>query len=536
MTQVGNVSQARTGPMPTGGQYGWYRDHEGNEYQRATNLLKFVETDTYQLDLWFRRQVAEGLAIRDDLVLAVKAMGRPDPVSGWSSEDKRKLNSIAKDAMQAAKQADGARKGTAVHDLTERLDRGESIESVVRGLPAGPAQSLRAYDFLRRENGWRSVEIERTVVCDELQVAGTFDRIDLIPGLASLLGQGDCQYGHAAAGLPHDPGPDTFAELPVVNDVKTEKDPTLNGLHIAPQQAIYSRAKRMWRPVGGLVPLLDSKGEPKTYGNGDVITVPNGEYVPAPCVRQDVAVITHIIDGAAEPMFVNLTEGWAAARAARAQADRQARSKRRYGSAGAWFVAMPNVKRPRVAEMLVAQAASQDRMNGHALPGVMAPSSVMAQAQVGEAADTVVEQLAPAQLQSAINDAVRTQQAVRDGATGMVSWQPTAEPPIGTQVEVAGVQFTKVDSMDNIVQHGALDEVDRSAIQAVWAAVALDGPERSLAAIYEIYTGTVGRPWTGRVAEAAEARRQQIACPQRELHSAQGAQKCACSWTAGVPA
>lgn len=337
-----------TQSMPTGGRWGRYRDHEGNEWQRVSTLIKKVETDTYNLDQYMKRQVGEGLAIRDDLVLAIKAMGRPDPVTGWSKADKNKLDSIVKDAMAAAKQADGARKGTAVHDLTERLDRGESIEDVVRGLPAGPAQSLRAYDFLRRENGWGVVAIERTVINAELNCGGTFDRIDIVPGLAALLGPGECQHGHAERQLAHDP---EASELPVVVDVKTETSPWLNGLHIGPQLAIYSRAKSMWRPLGGMVKVTFSQSE-------GPVDFPAGEYVPAPCVRQDVGIVAHVLDGNANPYFVNLAEGWEAAKAARAQADRESRAKRKLGTAGAWFVEVPGIKRPAVAQLMTEQAVA----------------------------------------------------------------------------------------------------------------------------------------------------------------------------------
>lgn len=356
------MTQARKGPMPTGGRWGWYRDHEGREFRRVSTLVKEVETDGYNLQQWKLRQVAEGLGIRDDLVLSIKAMGRPaDPLIGWSQDEKRKLDGITEDAMQAAKQRDGAKAGTAYHDLTERVDRGEPIDDVVRGLPATAAQTLRAYDYLRRENGWRSVEIERTVVCDDLEVAGTFDRVDLIPGLAQLLGPGDCQYGHAVTGQPHmgvviGEDVDELSELPVIDDVKTEKAPWLNGLHIGPQLAIYSRAKRMWRATGGVVPLLDRDGKPKLFESGDPILIPAGEYVPAPCVRQDVAIVVHLAEGDAVPLFVNLMEGWEAAQAAYAQANRKARAKRTMGRPGAWFGAVPGVKRPQAAQLTVEQA------------------------------------------------------------------------------------------------------------------------------------------------------------------------------------
>jgi hypothetical protein len=272
-------------------------------------------------------------------------------------------------------------------------------------------------------------------------------------------------------------------------DVKTEKDPTLNGLHIGPQLAIYSRAKRMWRAIGGVVPLLDASGNPKTYErSGDPILIPAGEYVPAPCVRQDVGVVVHVYDGDAVPYFLNLTEGWDAAQAAYAQAERKARAKRKLGTPGAWFALVPGIKRPPAAAMLVEQTA-------------------------------------------AANPAGGAQVAVR-GADGLVRWEPApVEPPIGTQTEVAGVGFTKVDTMENVAERGPLDAVDRQAIESIWSAADTDGLRR----IWDIYTKTVGRSWGGRVAEAGEARRRQVECVQRALHT-MGTTKCACGWTPGIPA
>jgi hypothetical protein len=489
---VSTVSQARTGPMPTGGRWGWYRDHEGNEFRRVSKLITKVETDTYNLDQWKLRQVAEGLAIRDDLVLAVKAMGRPDPVEGWSKEQKDKIGSIVKDAQQAAKQRDGARSGTAYHDLTERVDRGEAIDDVVRGLPAKAAETLRAYAFLRRENGWVNVEVERTVVCDELECAGTFDRVDLVPGLAKLLGPGDCQYGHA----PGDHGEAVVydGELPVTVDVKTEAAPWLNGLHIGPQLAIYSRARRMWRPTGGMVPLLDKEGKPKTYPtSGNVIMIPDGEYVPAPCVRQDVAVVVHLLDGHAVPYFINLTEGWEAARAAYEQTNREARAKRGLGAAGAWFAEVPGVKRPAVAQMLVEQAAAAGYAQVRPAP----------EYKVGDTAT-----VAGIEFTKHSEGPTGEQVAVRDPQTGLVSWQPVVPAAAAT-----------------------LDEIDAGAIRVIWQATSVE----ALGVVWETYTGEqVGRTWAGPVAQAADARRRQIECPQRALHAGGG--KCACGWTPAVPA
>lgn len=504
-TEAMTAEAVKQGPMPTSGRWGWYSDHEGNEFRRVSKLVKYCETDTYNLDQWMKRQVAEGLAIRDDLVLAVKAMGRPDPVEGWSRADKDKLNSIAKDAMQAAKQADGARSGTAMHDLTERLDRGENVESVVKGLPARAAMSLRAYEFLRRANGWQNIAIERTVVCDELEAAGSFDRIDEIPGLTAMLGPGSCQYGDECpdVGLPG------HGDC-VVTDVKTETEPWLNGLHIGPQLAIYSRARRMWEALPGRVPLFYADGRPKMATDGVTQqTAQNGRYVPAPCARQDVGIVVHVLDGAAVPYFVNLLEGWEAAQAAYAQMKREQRAKRKLGAVGAWFVAMPGVKVPAPAQMISEQAVAA-RYADPGRPPDRAPTAEGERYGIpGDSMQWV---------------------AVRR-SDGMVDWapEPVSEPAIGTQVTVGGIGFTKVDSIENVAAHGVLDTIDRQAIENVWSAVQLS----DLAETWRIYTEVCGRQWGGRVAEAADARRRQIECPQRALHR-DG--KCACGWAQGVPA
>jgi hypothetical protein len=516
---IGTPKQARTGPMPTAGRYGWYRDHEGNEYRRVSTLIKKVETDNFSLEQWKLRQVAEGLAIRDDLVLAIKAMGRPHPVDGWTQDDKKKINGIASDAMTAAKQADGARRGTAYHDLTERLDRGEPLESVARGLPAGTANMLRAYEFLRRENGWRNIEIERTVVCDELECAGTFDRVDLVPGLSALLGPGDCQYGHGPGA-----GHDGHAELPVVVDVKSEKDPTLNGLHIGPQLGIYSRSKRMWRPTGGQVPLLDAEGKPKTYPNsGDVIMIPAGEYVDAPCVRQDVAIVVHTTETAATPLFINLIEGWEAARAAYAQISREARAKRKLDSPGAWFATVPGIKVPPIVPRMTAPERAAMAAASVAAAGGVPYCLVHPDTHV-PCRKCVSEGLAPAPV---------AQQSYRR-PDGMIDWAPAGEVPVGGQVEAGGMTFTKHANLGDeqptaaaATQSGNLDVIDRSAIENVWAASEL----ANLAETFRIYTQVVGRTWAGAVAAAGDARRRMIECPQRPLHANGG--RCACGWESG---
>jgi hypothetical protein len=480
------TAQLLGGSMPTTGRWGWYQDHDGQSFRRVSTLIKEVETDNYNLDQWKLRQVAEGMSVRDDLVLALKAMGRP-PLEGWTRAQKADIDAVAERAMEAAKTTDGATTGTAMHTLTERVDRGELIDAAAAGLPAGAAQSLRAYAHLRELNGWRTVEIERTVVCDELEVAGTFDRVDYLPELAGLLGPGECQYGDQCPDVGLHGG-----DLPVIVDVKTEKDPTQNGLHIGPQLAIYSRAKRMWRPTSGT--RMVNRGE-------QAIEVQNGEYVPAPCVRQDVAVVVHVGNGDANPLLVNLTEGWAAAVAAHEQINRKARAKRRVGAKGAWFAPLPT-KRATGLTTLVETAAAA----GYADPNRPGPG------QVGEVVTV------------AGIDFTRIQAAP-------IAW---GDPAPRSAAAIAAAPTPNISGAELVGGHGPmpsivneLTDTARQLIAAIWQARTLDG----LAILWNM-AGDRGVAWAGPVAMAGDARRRQIECVQRAMHVA-GTVKCACGWMAG---
>jgi hypothetical protein len=368
---------------------------------------------------------------------------------------------------------------------------------------------LRAYVALRELNGWKTVEIERTVVLDELEVAGTFDRIDLIPGLAALLGPGTCQHDDEPDHV-HDATAYEHGELPVVVDVKTEKDPTLNGLHIGPQLAIYSRARRMWRPTGGTHDLYRN-GVLQTYPSGDPVQVPNGEYVAAPCVRQDVAVVVHIFDGDANPLLLNLAEGWAAAQAAYEQIQRKARAKRKVGAAGAWFAPLPAQKASRLTTFVETAAAARYADPDRPGPGLVAVAEHMA------AGGSTTEGVGAALLAGA------------DAETASVRmYGPATYAASG--VEIVGGH----GSMPSVVaapppsdEDDPLAETRKQLIAAIWQARTLDG----LAILWNMANDR-GVKWIGPVAMAGDARRRQIECVQRAMH-VPGTVKCACGWMAG---
>jgi hypothetical protein len=128
-------------------------------YRRCTTFVGCLE-DTYNLMNWKNRQVAYGMGQRKDLVLAAAAA---DP------DDKRKLNEIAEKATEHAMASASAT--TALHALTERIDRGQPLGFV----PAEYEADIAAYREATKSIEFSGIESFR--VHDEWRVAGTADRI-----------------------------------------------------------------------------------------------------------------------------------------------------------------------------------------------------------------------------------------------------------------------------------------------------------------------------------------------------------------------
>ncbi len=133
-------------------------------YRRCTTFVSCLE-DTYNLSRWQQRMVALGLADRPDLLLGVAA----------HREDKEKLNRLCEDALEAARGHAAATTGTAVHALTEIVDRGAPLPVI----PDGAAADLEAYRKATAGIEW--LAIEQGIVVDELKVHGTPDRIGRLP-------------------------------------------------------------------------------------------------------------------------------------------------------------------------------------------------------------------------------------------------------------------------------------------------------------------------------------------------------------------
>lgn len=166
-------------------------------YTRCTKYVSALE-DTYGLDLWHQRKVAEGLAARPDLLLRVNSLGpEPDKRQNEAAFKRWKaaMDATAKEALTAARADAKATVGTSLHQLTERIDLGEP--NVIAQATPEYRPHLEAY--VKATEKFRHVYIEKFTVQDDLQVGGTPDRVSEIEGEDGLfiadLKTGNVEYG-----------------------------------------------------------------------------------------------------------------------------------------------------------------------------------------------------------------------------------------------------------------------------------------------------------------------------------------------------
>lgn len=186
-------------------------------YQRVTTFVGVLE-NTYNLMAWKQRQTALGMGMRKDLVLAAAAA---DP------NDKKLLNEIAEKACEHALSSAGATTGTALHSLTERVDRGQQLGYV----PAEYAADIKAYQDATEGIEWFGIEAFR--VHDDWKIAGTADRLGREPGRDRLrvfdIKTGSIDYPHKMAmqlamyarSIPYDVGTDKRGTDPAEIDLNT---------------------------------------------------------------------------------------------------------------------------------------------------------------------------------------------------------------------------------------------------------------------------------------------------------------------------
>jgi hypothetical protein len=143
-------------------------------YRRVTTHVGALDSKE-GLMKWQQRQLAIGLSRRADLILAASAVDAeaalaPARERGPSSiEAAAELDEIIAKATEPSSAASTV--GSALHRLTERVDRGEKLGKV----PEPFADDIEAYIEATRGIKWTQVECFR--VFDPWQIAGTADRV-----------------------------------------------------------------------------------------------------------------------------------------------------------------------------------------------------------------------------------------------------------------------------------------------------------------------------------------------------------------------
>lgn len=248
---------------------------DGVTYQRVTTLAGMID-DTYALTNWKMRQVAKGVAWRDDIRIAV-ATTKDDDQDG-----KRELDALCERAMDAAGGNAGSAMGTAFHRVTQIAQAHPDVDPASY-CPPELRGELAAYRALIAHGGLSMpVEYqERTGICPELGVAGTWD--DLAAGGLSC----GCGRFH------------------VVDKKSGQREFEYGQGKVSAQLSIYARFRSLWLAIGG------------GYEQPPEICPEVGYVISVPIGRPDDAVIYP----------VDLVKGWE--RAKLAVDIREARSVKR---------------------------------------------------------------------------------------------------------------------------------------------------------------------------------------------------------------
>lgn len=139
-------------------------------YTRCTTYVDCLD-DKFKLQQWQQRMVALGLSQRNDLLLSMQSLAPSLLTPDAGKDAKTRGDAICERALEAAAASAKATTGTALHTLTESIDRGVELGHVA-------PDTQRDLDAYRRATAeLTAVHIERFCVHDELKIGGTPDRV-----------------------------------------------------------------------------------------------------------------------------------------------------------------------------------------------------------------------------------------------------------------------------------------------------------------------------------------------------------------------
>jgi len=233
-------------------------------YTRATTVAKTLDAEG-GLAAWKATMAITGLMVRRGLRAQWEALIAETGGDPWynSPASKAQAKALVEECQTAGGANDRSKVGTALHAITAAVDAGKSIAHLsdetatdVAAYVAGLSQAGVVID-----QRW----IEQTVVLDDWQVAGTFDRIAVVDG------------------------------VPMIADLKTGDNLEYSWLQIAVQMAIYNHADAIYRQG------------PAANGSKD-------ERLAMPQVDQNRALIMHLPagQGRLDLYLVDTARGWEA--------------------------------------------------------------------------------------------------------------------------------------------------------------------------------------------------------------------------------
>ena len=153
-------------------------------YTRISTLAKSLD-DGSALANWKCRMTAIGMSKRPDLISKALAV----------HEDKKEMGKIVSSAMEAAESDRAANIGTALHRFCELIDD----NALPANTPAEHLADLHAYEVAM--SGIQILAKECFVVVDELQAAGSFDRLVRLPDGRVVVA--DIKTGQNEPDYPH---------------------------------------------------------------------------------------------------------------------------------------------------------------------------------------------------------------------------------------------------------------------------------------------------------------------------------------------
>ncbi|WP_043680883.1 PD-(D/E)XK nuclease family protein [Nocardia vulneris] len=138
-------------------------------YERASTLAKVLDEEG-GLTFWKQCMTAIGVVKRRSLTLQISSLISRDGDEAYD-RNKKQFFGILKAATEAAGSGTKAESGTATHEFTEVIDRGEWPEYMPEEI-AGP---MRAYQEAMQP--YRVVDNEPFVVVDKIRAAGSIDKL-----------------------------------------------------------------------------------------------------------------------------------------------------------------------------------------------------------------------------------------------------------------------------------------------------------------------------------------------------------------------